>query len=280
LASKLRGNPMLALGRVADDPTAGGTRRLTDMLGLPRSARLAAWADSWLTGEVTLDEVVARVHGDDEPHTVTGFPAGHGPASLSAILGSMRASGAQALRVALPRPGDPQGLSGPPELTVEAVAAGEAVVCVGAPVALVPTVLPFGPLGDQGHLVSWGWHPALPPPSGPTLVEAEQALARDLIAAASALSHLDVAAWRPEVGRLLDDIRSGHAAEPLPRPFPPPAQALAARAARVLAAVEIGLSDDGLSLTAASAQARRATLVPLERAARHALAAACNVLAG
>ena len=247
------------------------------MLGLPRSARLAVWADSWLTGHIALDEVVARVQGDDEPHTVTGHPNGSG--SFGMALQSLRTAGARAMRVALPRPGDPHGLGGPPDLTVDAVAAGEAVVCVGAPVALVPAVVTFGSPGDQGHQVSWAWHTAEPPPLVPGLAEAEQALSQQLIAAGSTLMHLDVAAWRPELGKLLDDIRSGRAAEPLPRTFPPAAQALAARGARVLAVVDAALTHDGLALTAAAANARRVALLPLERAARHALAAACNALA-
>jgi hypothetical protein len=272
---------MLSLGQhgapeVADDPTAAAPRRLTDMLGLPRSARLAAWADCWLSGQVTLDELLARVQGDDEPHVVTDLPDECRSGSLGNALVAMRADGAQAMRVTLPRSGDPHGLAGPPGLTVDAVAAGEAVLCIGAPVALVPTVLPFGPPGDQGHQVTWTWHSANPPPLGPTLLEAEKALSVELIAAGSTLTRLDVASWRPAAGQLLDDIRSGRAAEPLPRPFPPAAQALAARAARVLAVVELALTDDGLSLSASAAHARRVALLPLEHAARHALAAACN----
>ena len=264
---------------VADDPTAGVTRRLTDMLGLPRSARLAAWAGSWLTGQVTLDDVVARVQGDDEPHTVTDGPPGREVGSLGTALGSLRVHGARAMRVALPRPGDPQGLAGPRQLTVDAVEAGEAVLCVGAEVALIPTIRTFGPPGDEGHLVSWAWRPAHPPPPVPPLPELERTLTEELIATGSTLARLDIAAWRPEVARLLDDIRSGRAADPLPRPFPPAAQALAARSARVLAVVDIALRDEGQALTAASAHARQQALIPLERAARHALAAACNALA-
>jgi hypothetical protein len=248
------------------------------MLGLPRSARLASWATCWLGGQVTSDELVARVQGDDEPHVVIDLPDELRSSSLGKALLALRADGAQSMRVALPRPGDPHGLAGPPDLTVEAVAAGEAVLCIGAPVALVPTVLTFGPPGDQGHQVSWAWHQANPPPHGPTLSEAEKALSAELIAAGSTLTRLDVASWRPAAGQLLDDIRSGRAAEPLPRPFPPAAQALAARAARVLAVVDLALTDDGRSLSASAAHVRREALLPLEHAARHALAAACNAL--
>jgi hypothetical protein len=247
------------------------------MLALPRSARLAVWGDGWLGGEATLADVVARVQGDDEPHTVAGVP-GHGAAgSLATALGAMRANGVRALRVALPRPGDPQGLSGPPELNADAVAAGEAVLAVGAPAALVPDVQTFGPPGDQGHLVTWTWREAVPPAGGPSLGEAERALSEALIAASSTLTGLDVASWRPDVAQLLDDIRSGRTGEPLPRVFPAEAQALAARAARLLAVCELALDDDGGALSAGRAAERRDALVPLERAARHALAAACNV---
>jgi hypothetical protein len=104
-------------------------------------------------------------------------------------------------------------------------------------------------------------------------------LSEQLIAASSLLTDLDAAAWRPQMAQVLDDLRSGAVAEPLPRPFPAAAQALAARAIRVLTVVGVGLDDDGSSLFTQEAQARRDALVPLERAARHALAAACNALA-
>src|SRR5919106_3535350 len=142
--------------RVADDPTTAGTRRLTDMLALPRSARLAVWAGGWLDGEATLADVVARVQGDDEPHTVAGIPAHSSPESLGNALGALRANGVKALRVALPRPGDPFGLSGPPDLNADAVAAGEAVLAVGAPLA--PPALPPPPAPPP---------PPPPPPGGP-----------------------------------------------------------------------------------------------------------------
>jgi hypothetical protein len=249
------------------------------MLAMPRSARLAAWANSWLCGQATLEELVTRVHGDDEPHVVTGLPAMPGSGSLSVALDVLRADGAQAVRVVLPRPGDLSGLAGPPSVNVDAVDAGEAVLCVGTSVALVPTVSTFGPPGDQGHQVSWAWHTANPPPPNPTLADADHALSAELSTAGTTLTFLDVAAWQPAAARLLDDLRSsGRATEPLPRPFPPAAQALAARSMRVLAIVDLALTGDGHSLTAASAQARREALFPLERAARHGLAAACNAV--
>ena len=249
------------------------------MLALPRSARLVVWAGAWLDGAATLDDVVARVHGDDEPHTVTGIPGQAGPSSLGTALGALRAGGAHALRVALPRPGDPHGLAGPPDLNADALAAGEAVLAVGSPTALLPEVQSFGPPGDRGHLVTWTWRDAATPARGGSIADAERAMSEALLAASWTLARLDVASWRPEIAQLLDDIRSERTGEPLPRTFPPAAQALAARAARLLAVVEAALTDDGAARTAGSAAARREALMPLERTARHALASACNVLA-
>lgn len=248
------------------------------MLALPRSLRLAAWASAWLGGAASLDDVVSRVRGSDEPHDVRGMP-GEPVVSLADALLALRGAGARAFRVALPRAGDPHGLAGPPDLTAAAVDAGEAVVAAGANHALVPHVATFGPPGDQGHQVSWTWHDAAEVPPGPGPAEAEKELSLALLETGSVIDDLDVAAWRPEVEQLLDDLRSAKAAAPLPHAFPARAQALAAQAARILAIVDLALADDGGALTAASVQARRDGLRPLERAARHALAAAANSLA-
>ncbi len=207
-----------------------------------------------------------------------GLPKGS-PASLADALEALRAAGATAFTVALPRPGDPQGLAGPPELTEAAVEAGEAVVVAGAGQALVPRVTPFGPPGDQGHFVTWVWHKAAPPPAGPGLAEADRSLNEALLRAGSTLAELDVAAWRPEVARLLEDVRARRGAAPLPQGYPAPAQALAARAARLWAVAEFALGDDGAAVTATEAATRRGVLLELEREARHALAAACNAVA-
>ncbi|HSK25884.1 MAG TPA: hypothetical protein VK894_03135 [Jiangellales bacterium] len=246
------------------------------MLALPRSARLAVWTTAWLSGDAALDDVVDRVQGDDEPHQVRGVPGSPGPAGLATALGVLRAHGATALALALPRPGDPLGVAGDAATTAEAVLAGEAAVASGADVALVPRVEAFGPPGDQGHLVTWSWLPARFRTDLPGVAEAERALRERLLEAAGTLSGLDVAGWRPEVGRLLEDVRGAVPAEPLPRAYPPRAQALAAQAARLRAVVDLALGDDGGALTSRAAEARRAALLPLEAAARRALVAACG----
>lgn len=248
------------------------------MLSLPRSARLAAWSTAWLHGLAALDDTAARVRADDEPHEVVGVPGTDDPVSLPAALRALREAGMRALRVALPVPGDPRGLGGPPGLNGHAVDAGEAAVARGAPYALVPDVTAFGPPGDQGHLVTWRCHHAEPVPSGPPLADAGKALTFALLEAGSTLADLDVASWRPEAAALLDDLRESRVAEPLPRGFPAEAQTVAARAARLLAVVKVALDDDS-ALSSAAAASRRSTLRPLEIAARDALVAACNALA-
>lgn len=243
------------------------------MLSLPRSVRLAAWATMCFAGRCDPYEVADRVRGDDEPHELVGAPSLD---SLSQVLPFWQKAGAYAVSAALPRPGDPHGLGGPVRLTESAVAAGEAIVAVGAPYALVPRVTPFGPPGDQGHFVEWVWHEANPPPAGPSIAQADRELNEALLAAGRVLADLDVPSWRPEVARLLDDVRAGRASAPLPHGYSREAQALAARAARLWTIAEFALADDGGAVTAADASTRRDSLRDLERAARHALVAACN----
>lgn len=251
--------------------------RLAAVLALPRSARLATWTTAWLAGVAALDEAVGRIVGDDEPHRVAGVPGNAGEAGLATALGQLRACGATSVRLALPSHGDPLGLVGPPELTGAAVLAGEAAVAVGTAAVLVPSVVDFGPPGDVGHLVTWQWHAAGAPGQVPDAAEAERELAEHLLDAAGQLGRLDVAAWRPEIGQLLEDVRHGPPAAPLPRPYPPRAQALAARAARLRAVVALALGDDGGALSASAVFARREALRPLERATRRALVAACSL---
>ncbi|NEE02096.1 hypothetical protein [Phytoactinopolyspora halotolerans] len=251
------------------------------MVSMPRSARLAAWASAWLNGSGSLDDVLTRVCGDDEPHDVVDVPGTDGTVSLVAALPALRDAGVSSFRVVLPAPGDPTGLGGPADLNADAVDAGETVLAVGAgdtAYALVPDIQAFGPPGDQGHFVTWRCREAIRPPAGPSLSEAEQELSSNLREAGSALAKLDVAAWRPEVATLLEEVRSSRVAEPLPRGFPARAQLVAARSIRLMAVADFALTDDGGAVSASAAESRRALLTPLERAARHALVAACNAL--
>lgn len=249
---------------------------LENVADLPRSARLAAWATTWLGNDADLSDVVDKVRGDDEPHTVVELPDLPGEVQLGTALESLRTADASAFTVALPAPGDPTGLAGPADTNTAAIEAGEAVIVHGADYALVPDITVFGPPGDQGHLVTWRTMPAAVPQPSTTLAEAEQELNAELRDAAGTLADLDVAGWRPEAAALLDEIRSPQPVAPLPHGYPGRAQTAAANGMRLMAVVRFALEDDGGAVHAAEASARAAALRPLERAARHAVQAAVN----
>lgn len=213
-----------------------------------------------MRGLVGPDEVLDAVHGDDVTHVVS---APDGPSSLLLELAAARNAGADVVAAAFPAPGDPAGVRGPRELTAAAVEAGEVVLLPGA--GLVPR--------QVGRAVEWTVLPAerRPPPD---LGDADRQLRAALLAAANQLADLDVARWQPRVADELHDLRTG---VPLSAPPGTPARCvdLAGRALHLEAVVELALQDDGGAMSAGAAAERRAALEPLERAARHALTAAC-----
>ncbi|MEV4193002.1 hypothetical protein, partial [Streptomyces toxytricini] len=169
------------------------------MLFEPRSGRLAAWGNALLAGLVSPDGAASSIVGGDAVHRVAGLPGEPVPVGLTLALGRMRALGVTGLRVALPAPGHPLGLSGPPEFNARALEAGEAVVAVGAALGLVPEVAEAGPAGDVHVEVVWRCLPVreAPPADVPSLGEAERELAEAVREATAVLTRLDVAQPRP-----------------------------------------------------------------------------------
>jgi hypothetical protein len=233
---------------------------------LPPAARLAWWGTAWLRGHAVTDLVLDAVIGGDATHAVAGLPGVEGTATLVQGLAELRRLGATSIGAAFPAEGDPLGLGGPAPFNREALDAGEAVVVEGAGLGLVPH--------RTGAAVVWTAHPA-----GrrqlPDVGEADRELRRGLLATAEALADLDVARWRPEVADRLMDLRHR---EPLAAPDGVPARCvdLAARGLQATGIVELALEDDGGSISAYEVQQRRAALVPLDRAGRRALTAACS----
>ena len=90
------------------------------------------------------------------------------------------------------------------------------------------------------------------------------------------LADLDVARWRPEVADELMALRAGRRLRVPARRWRPRAVRLAALATRCRTIVDLALEDDGGSVTAAEADARRQALGPLDHAARRGLVAACS----
>ncbi|NYJ01317.1 hypothetical protein HNR19_002015 [Nocardioides thalensis] len=230
---------------------------------LPVSGRLAWWATAWLRGLVGPDDLLDAVLAGDVTHVVAGA---EGPTGLVPALAAARAGGADAVGAAFPVSGDPVALRGPREFTGAAIDAGEAVVLLGAGAGWVPRAV--------GRAVEWDTYTVdrRPPPD---LGEADRGLRAAVLATANDLARLDVARWRPEVADALHDLRAG---EPVSAPPGVPTRCLdlAGRALHLGWVVDLALDDEGAAVSASEMSARRDALLPLERAVRHALTAACS----
>ncbi|MEV6166354.1 hypothetical protein AB0L71_31430 [Streptomyces sp. NPDC052052] len=251
------------------------------MLSEPRSGLLAAWGNALLAGRVSPDEAALAVVGEDALHRVEGLPGETGPVGLTLALGRLRALGVTGFRVALPVPGHPLGLSGPPEFNARALEAEEAVIAFGAPYGLVPEVHEAGPDGDLHVEVVWRCLPVreAPPADVPSLGEAERELAEALREATAVLSRLDVAGSGPVAEATVDAYRARaeRGRDVLAPGYPPRAVRVLELAQRVglLISVACGTGHGG-AVSASEIAARGDALRPVERVARRAQVAAYN----
>ncbi|MEV0125502.1 hypothetical protein AB0I16_28840 [Streptomyces sp. NPDC050703] len=251
------------------------------MLSEPRSGRLAAWGNALLAGLVSPDDAVLAMVGDDAVHRVDGLPGEAAPVGLTLAMGRLRSLGVRGLRVALPAPGHPLGLSGPPAFNARALEAEEAVVGFGAPYGLVPEVYEAGPEGDVHVEVVWHCLPVreAPPADVPSLGEAERELAEALREATEVLSRLDVAGSGPVAEAALDAYRARaeRGREVLAPGYPPRAVRVLELAQRVGLLVSLAYeSGHGGAVSASEMAARGQALRPVERTARRAQVAAYN----
>lgn len=226
---------------------------------LPVAAEFAWWATSWLRGHTVTDLLIDAITGDERLHRADdGSP-------LSAVLGRLRAAGATGCGLALPVEGDPLGLGGPRAFNDLALELGEAVVCVEAGLALVPE--------QATETVTWHVVEASRRQL-PDVGEADRELRRATVETANTLAALDVARWRPEAADVfLDQRRPVPAA---PAGVPVRCVDLAGRALTARTIVDLALQDDGSATSATEITHRREALLPLDRAARRALVAACS----
>jgi hypothetical protein len=178
---------------------------------LPAAFVLAAWANSWLTGAVSLDDVLDALRrqsaGADlgvAHHVYAADPAALAAldtadaAPLTTSLGRLRSVGTTSFTLALPVPGDPLGLGGPRGFTEAATEAGEAVLCDGTGLGAVPFAVGAG--------VQWAVSEAFVG-STENLAEADERLAHVIVNARRQLgdgsSHAGRdggAAWSPHQG--------------------------------------------------------------------------------
>ncbi|MFD9196492.1 hypothetical protein ACFWCA_50945 [Streptomyces phaeochromogenes] len=247
----------------------------------PRSGRLAAWGNALLAGFASPDDAVVAIVGEDAVHRVEGLPGETAPVGLTLALGRLRALGVTGLRVALPAPGHPLGLSGPPDFNARALDAEEAVVCHGAALGLVPEVYEAGPDGDVHVEVLWHCLPVreAPPADVPSLGEAERELAEALRDATEMLSRLDVAGSGPVAEAAIDAYRARaeRGREVLAPGYPPRAVRVLELAQRVGLLISVASENGhGGAVSASEMAARSEALRPVERTARRAQVAAFN----
>jgi hypothetical protein len=252
------------------------------------AGRLVAWASAWLAGVVSYDDAVEQVTRD-RMHQVTGLAGHPDPVPLGWALTEFRTTGATAVRLVLPVPGDLTGLPGPDTLRRAALASGAAAVASATPEAaglgLVPRREEHGnPAEGQTVTISWtavGSDP-LPSQGYLPLSEADEDLTAALRESTESLLSLDIARWRPELAEALTDLRrtarSGKdEGSWLPPGYPARARLLLSRAAQLGRVVELATADDpGGSVTTVEVNGRRAALATLERAVRRARLAAYN----
>ncbi|MFF7792805.1 hypothetical protein [Streptomyces sp. NPDC007991] len=250
------------------------------MLTEPRAGRLAAWGNALLAGLVSPDDAVLAIVGEDAVHRVEGLPDEPGQVGLTLALGRLRTLGVSGLRVALPAPGHPLGLSGPPEFNARALEAEEAVVCYGAALGLVPDVYEAGPEGVRDEVV---WHVLpvreAPPADVPSLGEAERELAEALRDATDVLTRLDVAGSGPVAEAAVDAYRARaeRGREVLAPGYPSRAVRVLELAQRVGTLIAVATeSGHGGAVSSSEMAARWEALRPVERTARRAQVAAYN----
>lgn len=242
---------------------------------LPRSVLLATWLRATLRGTVAPDDAAEAIRGEDPAHVVVGLSVvglAPEPAPLTLLPSALRGRGPVSVGVALPAPGDPAGLAGPASFNLDVIETGEAVVVAteAGGIGLVPEL-------DARTVVWRASEVAVAPPLDPG--EAGRGLRGTLLAVTEELARLDVASWQPEIPDLLLNRRPGRAdpwTDGLPPGLSPGRIDIIERAGLCLEIVRLAAEDDGGSVSAYEVAARRESLSRLDRAARHALMAACS----
>jgi hypothetical protein len=244
------------------------------------SAALVAWGNAWLTGHVGLDEAVDAVERLGGPHVAVGVPDKHEEMPLRTGLAALRVSGLSALRLALPAPGDPLGLTGPPAFNTTAIDAGEAVLATVGDrmLGLIPAE---DRRGSSYVGTCWSVHETQGGVADtPLLPEADHQLTLAVREATEALMSVDSALeWRPEIAEALSALREAHTHEQvggLAPGYPARAHRVAALAGRLSVVVDLARSTEDAALSATQVRRRGEALRTLDRAVRRARVAACN----
>jgi hypothetical protein len=235
------------------------------MESLP-SLRMTANLNSMIRGQQSIEQAERAIVGGDVAHHVIDPESVLG---LDPIEASILDDTLEALLtveqdgwfLALPLPGSLAPLRGPAAFNLAAVEQGEAVVASTAGIGLVPIRV--------GQAVQWRIFSAERPLAPISPSEAERALNEVVIDAAATLSRLDVASgtW-PEPP----------AADALPPGYTSRQRATVQRAARLLAACDAALLNDGASISSFEANRRAQELRRVRAKAGDALGSAVSWL--
>jgi hypothetical protein len=240
---------------------------------------LVAWGNAWLTGHVGLDEAVDAAEKAAGPQVVTGARSSAQETSIRRALADLRVAGLTALRLALPVPGDPLGLTGPPDLNAEAIEAGAAVIldlADGSQQALIPAE---DRRGSSYAGIRWTPRQARPgSPDVPALADADHQLTLAVRDVTEALLTVDdISRPDPEIMNALAGLRDTTRDDQTLAPgYPPRAHRVAALAGRLAVVVDLARALDGRALTADQTRRRADALNVLDRAVRRARVAAHN----
>ena len=232
---------------------------------------LVAWGNAWLTGHVGLDEAADAIEQAAGPQVIGDITVRRG-------LADLRVAGMIALRLALPAPGDPLGLTGPPQFNLAALEAGTAVIGVlpDRAVGLIPAE---DRRGSSYVGIRWSVLAAdNGVPDVPLLPEADRQLSLAVREATDALLTVDdVSCWRPEIAGALSALRTGEEpSDALAPGYPQRAHRVAALAGRLAVVVDLAQGLDGEHLTTGQMARRAEALRLLDRAVRRARVAAYN----
>jgi hypothetical protein len=230
------------------------------------SVRMTANLNSLIRGKQSIELAERAIVGPDVAHHVVDPDDALGldplqASTLDAALEALLEAESDGWFLALPVPGSLAPLRGPSAFNLAALEYGEAVVASAAGLGLVPTRV--------GQAVQWRIFAAERPLAPSSPYEAERALNEVVIDAAATLSRLDVAAGtrpaRPDSVMLAPGYSSRQ-------------QATVARAARLLAACDAALLDDGASISSFEAERRAQELRRVRARAGDALGSAVSWL--
>jgi hypothetical protein len=227
-----------------------------------------------LTGHVGLDEAADAMEAAAGPQVIGEITARRG-------LADLRVAGMRALRLALPVPGDPLGLTGPTRFNTAALDAGAAVIAVlpDRAVGLVPAEDRRG-----SSYVGIRWT-ALAADNGvpdvPPLPEADRQLTLAVRETTDILLTVDdvsgASGRRSDIAEALSALRTGdESCDALAPGYPPRAHGVAALAGRLAVVVDLAQGLAGHNLTADQMARRADALRLLDRAVRRARVAAYN----